>query len=756
MKNPLNKRIGRELKSELGKYVVIFLFFTLAVGLISGFLVAGNSMKAAYDESFERYNIEDGHFRLGKEIDSDMINRLEEEEGITVYENFYVEISVFENHTWRIYKNRSEVDKICLMDGSMPENDREIAVDRLYAENNDISIGDIVEINDEDWTVCGFIAMSDYSALFKENTDSMFDANKFNVAVVTDEDFDFLAEDKLFYNYAWKYNDDTLGTNEKYEKGNELLETIYTYSLIQENSIEDFVKQEDNQAINFTGDDMGADKSFLTTLMYIVTVIFAFVLAVSTSDTIDKEAMAVGTLRASGYKKSELITHYMVLPVTVTVVAAILGNIAGYTFMKYVCAAMYYGSYSLTSYVTLWNTDAFIKTTVIPLVIMFVVNYLVLWKKLSLSPLRLIRRDLTKRKKKRAVRLPDIKFLSRFRMRIIFSNVSAYIVLFAGILFANLLLLCGLMLMPVLENHKESVIDNMFCRYQYILNTQTDTEEETAEKYAVNALDYESGKRTEEISVYGINSDSDYIKNLSFDERENVYVTDGYMKKYNLEVGDTIRLSEKYGDKVYEFKITGSYYYPAALAVFMDIDYFNEVFGNDEDYYNGYLSNVELTDIDEGYVVNVVTESVLVVISDQLIDSMGGLIYLFAVFAVIIFVMLIYLLSKLVIEKNANSISMVKILGYNDREINKLYNNATMIVVFVSMIVTIPIAYLLIREILFQIMFSSINGWLDMNVDFSIYIIMFLLGIISYMAVNIIQVRKIKKIPMEEALKNNE
>ena len=44
MKNPLRKRFLRELKQDFGKYAVIFLFITLTIGFISGFLVADNSM----------------------------------------------------------------------------------------------------------------------------------------------------------------------------------------------------------------------------------------------------------------------------------------------------------------------------------------------------------------------------------------------------------------------------------------------------------------------------------------------------------------------------------------------------------------------------------------------------------------------------------------------------------------------------------------------------------------------------------------
>ena len=56
MKSPLKKRLPRELKSEFGKYLVVFLLMVVTIGFVSGFLVADGSMLQAYDESFEKYN----------------------------------------------------------------------------------------------------------------------------------------------------------------------------------------------------------------------------------------------------------------------------------------------------------------------------------------------------------------------------------------------------------------------------------------------------------------------------------------------------------------------------------------------------------------------------------------------------------------------------------------------------------------------------------------------------------------------------
>ena len=53
MKNPLRKRIPRELKGEFGNYLVVFLLMVLTIGFVSGFLVADGSMLKAYNESFD-------------------------------------------------------------------------------------------------------------------------------------------------------------------------------------------------------------------------------------------------------------------------------------------------------------------------------------------------------------------------------------------------------------------------------------------------------------------------------------------------------------------------------------------------------------------------------------------------------------------------------------------------------------------------------------------------------------------------------
>ena len=81
------------------------------------------------------------------------------------------------------------------------------------------------------------------------------------------------------------------------------------------------------------------------------------------------------------------------------------------------------------------------------LVILLAINFIVISRKLRLPPLKFLRRELTRRTKKRVMRLSHrLSFLTRFRLRVIFQNIPSYLTLFVGILFANVLLLFGLMI----------------------------------------------------------------------------------------------------------------------------------------------------------------------------------------------------------------------------------------------------------------------------------------------------------------------
>ena len=752
VRNPLRKRLFRELLHDFGKYVVIFTFIFATIAMVAGFLVSDISLKTAYDESFEEYNVEDGHFTLLTPAEDGFFDGMERYYKVKVYENFYADREADDGDAVRVYRLRKDVNRTALWEGDYPSDMGEIAIDRLYAENNGYSVGDTMIIEGRRFRVSGLVALTDYSALFKNNTDMMFDAKQFTVALLSDIDFDVIQPGQMKYCYSWTNDDRALSADECKQKAEDIMDWLSGRAILT-----DFLRRADNQAIQFTGADMGGDKALITTLLYVVMAVMAFIFAVTTSNTIEQEAAVIGTLRASGYSRGELLRHYIALPIIVSMIAAVLGNLAGYTVLKKYFASLYLHSYSLTPYHTVWSAEAFWLTTVIPLVILVTVNLLVVSRKLRLSPLRFLRRDLSRRGRKRVMHLSHrLRFLSRFRLRVIFQNVPSYLTLFLGIFFANLLLLFGIMMAPLLDNFRETVMDSKIANYQYILKAPVSTSDADAEQYCLNELLDKPSK--EEVMVYGISPDSGYFRNISeksVPAGDEILISEGYSEKYGYLPGDEVTLKEKFSSKSYSFRVKEIVHYPASLAVFMNDDLFRRTFDKDDDYFTGYLTDRRLTDVKDAYIASVITEHDLVVIADQLDDSMGLVFPIIGGFATLLYMLMIYMLSKLILEKNAQSISMTKILGYSGRETGRLYISPTAWVVIISLVVTLPLAAIAMRYI-YNYYMLQMKGWLTFFIAPATYVRMLLIGVVSYFVVSAVQYLRIRRIPMEQALKNNE
>ena len=770
-KNPLHRRFARELRSEAGKYLVIFLLLVFTIGLISGFLVADGSMIIAYRESFDKYRIEDGNFRTDEEI-SRSNHRDIESLGIDLFDNFYIEKKIESGNTLRVFELRDRVNLLCLMEGRLPQSAGEMVLDRMYADNNGIAAGDRIRFGGHDFVVTGLVAFPDYSALFQDNNDTMFDAIKFGIAAIGREDFRLFPSDERVWCYSWKYRTAPASEEEEKVLADDLME-----DLAEEVYIEDFIPRYMNQAIQFTGEDMGGDRAMMLILLYIVIVIIAFVFVITINDTIAREAPVIGTLRATGFTRMELVRHYMTLPLLVTLAAAVVGNILGYTFFKDICAGLYYGSYSLPTYVTVWNAEAFRLTTLVPGLIMLVTTFFTLWHRLSLSPLRFLRRDLRGGGRGRALPLSGrLPFMVRFRLRIFFQNLGNYAILLIGILFANLLLLFGMALPVVLDRYQESMKDNMLCNYQYylkipayrmdrdyemdkilsstFLRLSSMTSNPDAEPFSSYTLKIPEGEalRVENINVYGVKKDSRYVRAPI--GRGEVWISSAYADKCRKKTGDILRLREPYEDKYYEFRVDGIYDYEGALCMFMRREDLCRTFGLFEDYTAGYFSDTPITDISRDMVATVVDYDTLIKISRQLDVSMGGMMVVVDIFSVVLFMILLYLLSKIIIEKNAQPISMTKILGYTDLEIARLYIVTTCIVTLIMLAATIPAEDRIMEFIFRNYLAARMSGWITYDIPPDLFVKMFLIGTATFLVVAAFEIRKIRAVPMADALKD--
>ncbi|MDO5491950.1 MAG: ABC transporter permease, partial [Bacillota bacterium] len=348
--------------------------------------------------------------------------------------------------------------------------------------------------------------------------------------------------------------------------------------------------------------------------------------------------------------------------------------------------------------------------------------------------------------------LPQFSFRVRFYLRVMLQNRSTYLLLFAGIFLSSIIFLFGSLFLPLLDQFKAQILDSEFCRYQYVLKDKAETEVPGAEKYAVTTLENGNG---EKITVYGVQKDSVYIhdQRLAGLTGNDVLFSNGYYEKYGIRDGDAVVMGEEFTSKKYALTAEGAFEYPASLCIFMNIDQFREIFDTEDSYYSGYFSDTELTDIPESDLATVITEEDLLTTSNQLEDSMGLIFLLFLVFSIIMFVLMIFLLAKLVTERNAYAISMLKILGYTNREAGRLYQSATGIVVVISLVLSGLLGLELIRGI-YRLLMQSFNGYMTFYAAPWGIPVLVGTGIACYGFVSLILMRRIRKIPMTYALKD--
>jgi putative ABC transport system permease protein len=128
---------------------------------------------------------------------------------------------------------------------------------------------------------------------------------------------------------------------------------------------------------------------------------------------------------------------------------------------------------------------------------------------------------------------------------------------------------------------------------------------------------------------------------------------------------------------------------------------------------------------------------------------------MFCGFAVIIYVLLLYLLAKMVVDKNRQNISMLKILGYTSAEAGRIYNLATAAVVVVALIVTTPLAERMMK-ILYHIFMKKINGWMPYYIPGWMFAAIPLIGMGCYLMIHLLLSVKIRRVKLAQALRSME
>ena len=441
---PLSRRLPRELRHSIGKYLGIFLLMCGSIALTSGFLLAAHSIGRLIDDMRDEYAIEDGRVTTSFEATDAQIEAAEVAAdgvgGVTLYKNFSIDATIQKpkgddgtKRTLRTYAHRTEVDLASYCEGAEPQTDDEVAIDRIFAKNNGLAVGDTVELCGRAYSVCGIMTQPDSQALFLNNSDFTVNTITYGVAEVTDAGFAALedAGGAPAYTYSFTFADRDLPTADRIDAEQDMVEALTDADA----RVDDLIDADSNQGIGYARDDVDGDSMMWTTLLDIIIVIMAFVFVVLTDATIEEESAVIGTLLASGYRKREIVLHYLTLPAIVGILASLLGCALGVSVFTEPMRNLYYGSYSLPPFRVYWSWEIFAKCAVIPAAALILITLAGLLRKIGKTPLQFLRHEASgKSGTKRGLRLPErMGFVSRFRLRVFLRNLGNFVTLFVGI-----------------------------------------------------------------------------------------------------------------------------------------------------------------------------------------------------------------------------------------------------------------------------------------------------------------------------------
>ena len=812
--SPLNKRLPRDLRHNLGKYLGIFLLFLFAIAMGSGFLSAAHSIQVIQDGLHEKAHVEDFHFATQFEAAATSIKAVEEM-GCTIYEDFTADVPLTVRGDDRTMNcrlinqdSRAEVNQYYYFEGTEPVGDNEIALDRVFCKNNNLQVGDTVEVNGREMALAGIASVSDYECLMEKNTDMLFNSTTFTIALVTSDGFAATAGAKRDYRYDAVLDDRSMDLVARTAFEEDVADVLVDHDEV----LTDLVDVDSNMAIFFATDDVESDQVMWQVLVGMLVVIMAFVFVVLTNATIEQESAVIGTLLASSYRKREIIAHYMVLPTLIGVVGCIAGNAMGLTYLSTPMQELYYNSYSLPPYEFHFSPDVFVFTTVIPFALLEVVTFLGLARKLRFTPLAFLRREIAHRSRRSTLRLPDgLGFVRRFQLRVLLRNLSHFVVLFFGISFCSLFLLFGLCLMPVVERYADLMSSDVVAHHIYLLKAPLELEG-TPEQHAayrsvedlletddplsdlgfvgyarlalrtmdldedahpVNTVDNGEAKiaqaekfsvaslqiprvitdTMEPITVYGISEDSHYWADVDVSGGA-VVVGTGLSQKCRVHVGDTITLTDKYTNSTYDLVVSDVWGSSANMNVYLEQGALNELLDNDPDSFSGYASDEELQ-IDQRYLATDITPESMRTSADQMQESFGSMMSMVVAFAIPVYLILVYLLTKTVIDRSSRYISYMKVFGYHDNEISRLYVRAITVTVLVSLVGSLPFVLWLVRFFVTFVM-DRYSGNLEIWVAPSLLAEVVAIGAAAYAVVAAVHIWRIRRVSLSEALKVQE
>ena len=647
----LNKKVLRDIKQNKMQFFNIFIMVFLGVFVFAGIHAYMDGMDVSASKYYESNNFED-LWLTGENFTTQDLEDVKKIENVKNAERQLIINTELENHKdvtlETIFIESNEIAKLYAVEGEeFQKGKKGVWLDSYLAKNLNLKVGDEISLKYKEYTITekilGLVTSPDHVYFVKDDS-AIFPTHK---------------------DYGFVYLSSNEFPIEGYEIFNQIIVDVDNTNKIEE----------------------GATYSSVFTLLFLFIAILSVVTTMNRF--VKKQRTQIGTLKALGFKNGKIIRHYVSYGFYISLIASILGIIAGRFILGGFFLNMEMSYFEIPVYSTIIIPEVY-YLAVIVVVLITAVTYLSCRRILTEPAVESLRVEVPKVKStkfdlttKGIFKKSSIS--TRWNLRDIGRNKSRSIMAIVGIIGCTMLIVCAFGMLDTMNSYLNWEFD-IINKFEYkisLANNYTDEELKSLEEKYGNATSQSLGielkvddkKETNSIIV---NDAKDYLKytdhNKNYiDLKDNgVYITEKLAGKYNLKIGDSITWHIFGDDTWYISKIVGLNRDPQSQILNMTKTYYESLglkYRADSIYTNSDLSDVKkLAGVDTIQNISNLRSGM-----ESMMQTVKTMVVLLIVVSAILGFVIIYNLGILSFTEKQYQFATLKVLGFKNKQIKKIF-----------------------------------------------------------------------------------
>ncbi|MBP3039150.1 ABC transporter permease [Bacillaceae bacterium Marseille-Q3522] len=739
----INRKVKRTMMEHKAPYIGSIFLIILSCLIFSLFDMVSINLEKNNQAFQEEYVQEDAHFSAQQPIEN--LSELEDQYHVRLEERLSFDEELGDGKVLRLFTPSEKINQLYVKEGETIRGEQDLLLDVNFATAHELEIGDTYEISGETFTITGFMMMPDYVYIVQSINEMIADSTQFGIGVLSQEAFDTL--ERGTPSYSVKFTEEA--DREEFKE-----------AINEEYQLTDWLERDENPRITLVNQDIQTVGDMSWSMSVVILLITCTLIGIVIWRTLKREFVQIGTLYALGYKKNEILRHYLSYAWIVSLTGSVLGTICGVALVRPMLA-FFTVYYNIPDIHTSWDIPVLLISLVLPSVFLVPVTWLIVKRALRMAPLELMRGGRTKNKVgflEKHLHLGRLRFNNKFKIRELARNVPRTLLLLAGVVFASILLLFGFGIYNSMHYLVEDSTNVAQYEYNYLYNILQTEEEEDGEAYSVYPFSPAGKEKTvaNTFTIYGIHPETDYLdfedadgKKISLDE---TIITRALANKLGVKGGDTVRAVNALDDKTYTIEIDRVAEVYTGNNIYMANEELNEMLGFPDASHNGVFSDRKLS-IDPDLLANATSKDEERKRMESILAPMRSVMGVLSAGAFAIGLIVIFVVTSLVIEENKETISMLKVFGYKRKEIYRLVLSSSTFVVIVGYLLAIPLLIQMLGA-LFRSMGESANYAMPVRISVWSFVIGFVIIFIAYWLAQWMGKRKVNKISLSEILKS--